>query len=84
MDVVICNGFGIYLGMKTLNYLSMKPYHWRGMWNIPSYRFGFTVIVFNHLAEYANIRYNVILKHFTGGDQVQILVIFLEFVAEFF
>jgi len=38
MDVIICNGFGIFLGMKTLNYLSMKPYHWRGMWNIPSYR----------------------------------------------
>jgi len=38
MDVIICNGSGIYLGMKTLNYLSMKPYHWRGMWNIPSYR----------------------------------------------
>lgn len=38
MDAVVCNGLGIYLGMKTLNYLSMKPYHWRGMWNIPSYR----------------------------------------------
>jgi len=38
MDVVICNGFGIFMGMKTLNYLSMKHYHWRGMWNIPSYR----------------------------------------------
>ena len=38
MDVIICNGFGIFLGMKTLNWLSMKPYHWRGMWNIPSYR----------------------------------------------
>lgn len=38
MDAVVCNGLGIYLGMKTLNYLSMKPYHWRGMWNITSYR----------------------------------------------
>lgn len=38
MDALICNGLGIYLGMKTLNYLSMKPYHWRGMWNIPTYR----------------------------------------------
>lgn len=38
MDVIVCNGFGIYLGMKTLNYLSMKPYHWRGMWNISGYR----------------------------------------------
>ncbi|KAK7099328.1 hypothetical protein V1264_003479 [Littorina saxatilis] len=37
MDALLCNGGGIYLGMKTLNYLSMKPYHWRGMWNIQSY-----------------------------------------------
>lgn len=37
MDVLVCNGLGIYLGMKTLNYLSMKPYHWRGMWNISGY-----------------------------------------------
>lgn len=38
MDALVCNLCGIYLGMKTLNYLSMKPYHWRGMWNIPTYR----------------------------------------------
>ena len=38
MDALVCNGMGIYLGMKTLNYLSMKPYHWRGMWNQPTYR----------------------------------------------
>ncbi|KAK3103672.1 hypothetical protein FSP39_020900 [Pinctada imbricata] len=37
MDAILCNGLGIYLGMKTLNYLSMKPYQWRGMWNIPTY-----------------------------------------------
>lgn len=39
MDFIICNGLGIYVGMKTLRYLSMKPYHWRGMWNIPTYRY---------------------------------------------
>lgn len=38
MDVLLSNGIGIYCGMKTLNYLKMKPYHWRGMWNIPTYR----------------------------------------------
>ncbi|XP_052271614.1 phosphatidylserine synthase 2-like isoform X3 [Dreissena polymorpha] len=38
MDALVCNGLGIYLGMKTLNYLSMKPYHWRGMWNQPTFR----------------------------------------------
>ncbi|XP_067655372.1 phosphatidylserine synthase 2-like [Haliotis asinina] len=37
MDALVCNGFGIYLGMKTLRYLTMKPYHWRGMWDIPTY-----------------------------------------------
>ena len=37
-DALICNGGGIYFGMRTLDYLSMKPYHWRGMWNIPTYR----------------------------------------------
>ncbi|XP_069133754.1 phosphatidylserine synthase 2-like isoform X2 [Argopecten irradians] len=37
MDALVCNGLGIYIGLKTLNYLSMKPYHWRGMWNIPTY-----------------------------------------------
>ena len=39
MDIILCNGLGIYFGMKTLNYLSMKPYHWRGMWNIRGYRY---------------------------------------------
>lgn len=37
MDVIVCNGFGAYLGMKTCEYLGNKPYHWRGLWNIPSY-----------------------------------------------
>lgn len=38
MDALICNGLGIYLGLKTLKYLSMKPYHWRSLWDIPTYR----------------------------------------------
>jgi len=37
LDALICNGLGIYFGMLTCEYLKMKPYHWRGMWNIPSY-----------------------------------------------
>lgn len=37
MDALICNGLGIYLGMLSLQYLSMKPYNWRGLWNIPTY-----------------------------------------------
>ncbi|KAI2798829.1 Phosphatidylserine synthase 2 [Blomia tropicalis] len=38
LDALLCNGFGIYLGMHSLKYLSMKPYDWRGLWNIPTYR----------------------------------------------
>ncbi|XP_032222099.2 phosphatidylserine synthase 2 [Nematostella vectensis] len=37
MDVLVCNAIGTYLGMKTCDYLSIKPFHWRGLWNIPSY-----------------------------------------------
>ncbi|XP_066941622.1 phosphatidylserine synthase 2-like [Macrobrachium rosenbergii] len=38
MDALVCNGLGIYCGLQTLKYFSMKTYHWRGLWNIPSYR----------------------------------------------
>ncbi|CAH8451998.1 unnamed protein product [Dicrocoelium dendriticum] len=33
MDFLVCNMAGIWLGMKTLNYLSIKPYHWRDLRN---------------------------------------------------
>jgi hypothetical protein len=39
MDVLVCNGLGIYAGMKTLGWLSMKPYQWQGLWNIPTYKY---------------------------------------------
>ncbi|XP_072615326.1 phosphatidylserine synthase 2 isoform X1 [Vulpes vulpes] len=38
MDVLVCNGLGIYCGMKTLEWLSMKTYKWQGLWNIPTYK----------------------------------------------
>ncbi|XP_065585126.1 phosphatidylserine synthase 2-like [Artemia franciscana] len=38
MDALLCNGLGIVCGMYTLEYFSMKQYHWRGLWNIPTYR----------------------------------------------
>ncbi|CAH1786738.1 unnamed protein product [Owenia fusiformis] len=38
MDAIVCNGLGIYLGMKTLKVLSMRKWYWRGMWNIPGYK----------------------------------------------
>ncbi|KAK8377432.1 hypothetical protein O3P69_013812 [Scylla paramamosain] len=38
MDALVCNGLGIYCGLQSLKYFSMKIYHWRGLWNIPTYR----------------------------------------------
>ncbi len=43
MDVLVCNGLGIYCGMKTLAWLSMKPYQWQGLWNIPTYKYDFAL-----------------------------------------
>lgn len=37
MDFVICNAGGIFLGMLTLHHLEIKKYHWRSLWNIPTY-----------------------------------------------
>lgn len=39
MDALLCNGLGIIIGIQTLKYFSMKTYYWRGLWNIPSYRY---------------------------------------------
>ena len=39
MDALVCNGLGIILGIQTLKYFSMKTYYWRGLWNIPTYRY---------------------------------------------
>lgn len=36
LDVLICNWFGIWFGIKTCHYLSIKEYHWRGIREIPS------------------------------------------------
>nr|XP_027237715.1 phosphatidylserine synthase 2-like [Penaeus vannamei] len=38
MDALLCNGLGIYCGLQSLKYFSIKTYHWRGLWNIPTYR----------------------------------------------
>uniref|UniRef100_A0A8C6SIN8 Phosphatidylserine synthase n=1 Tax=Neogobius melanostomus TaxID=47308 RepID=A0A8C6SIN8_9GOBI len=42
MDVLVCNGLGIYCGMKTLAWLSMKPYQWQGLGKIKRIAFQFT------------------------------------------
>ncbi|OAX37052.1 PSS-domain-containing protein [Rhizopogon vinicolor AM-OR11-026] len=31
LDVLVCNWLGTYLGMKTCQYLEVKPYEWRGL-----------------------------------------------------
>ncbi|XP_039267130.2 phosphatidylserine synthase 2-like [Styela clava] len=38
LDFIVCNGLGIYFGLKCLKYLSVKEYKWQGLWHIPSYR----------------------------------------------
>ncbi len=45
MDALLCNGFGIYLGMRTLKYLNMKEYNWRGMWTIHSFKYVLSKII---------------------------------------
>lgn len=37
--MLVCNGLGIYCGMKTLEWLSLKTYKWQGLWNIPTYKY---------------------------------------------
>lgn len=38
LDFLVCNGLGIYVGMKTCEYFSMKPYNWRNLWHIPTFK----------------------------------------------
>jgi len=38
LDVLICNGGGTIIGIYTLKWLSIKEYHWRGLYEIPTYR----------------------------------------------
>ncbi|XP_066275159.1 phosphatidylserine synthase 2-like [Branchiostoma lanceolatum] len=37
IDAALCNSLGIWCGMKTLEYLDMRLYNWRGLWNVPVY-----------------------------------------------
>ena len=34
LDVLICNWLGIWMGMRTVRWLSMKPYNWRNISDI--------------------------------------------------
>lgn len=57
LDFLVCNGLGIYLGMKTCEYFSMKPYNWRGLWNIPTFKGKLNRIV-NQFGPYNWIEYD--------------------------
>ena len=34
LDFLLCNGLGIWLGLKTCQYLEMREYHWMGLYKI--------------------------------------------------
>ena len=36
LDVLICNWLGIWLGMRIIDWLRMKPYNWRDIQDIPT------------------------------------------------
>lgn len=38
LDAILCNGIGIWLGIKTLEFLESKTYDWRDLWSIPGNR----------------------------------------------
>jgi len=38
LDVLICNLGGTVIGIYTLRWLRLKTYHWRGLYEIPTYR----------------------------------------------
>jgi len=38
LDFLLCNGLGIYFGMKCCKHLSIKTYKWSGLFNISSYK----------------------------------------------
>jgi phosphatidylserine synthase 2 len=38
LDFLVCNGLGIWLGVKTCEYLEMKNYYWRGLYKTPTFK----------------------------------------------
>lgn len=49
MDVFVCNGLGIYCGMKIFEWLFLKMYKWQGFWNILIYKGKMKRIVFQFM-----------------------------------
>jgi len=52
LDAIICNGLGIWLGIKTLEFLESKTYDWRDLWSIPGSR-GKVVRVLSQFTPYS-------------------------------
>lgn len=81
LDFLICNSLGIYLGLKTCDYFSMKPYNWRGVKNIPSFR-GKCVRCIQQFSPYNWIQYDwrpmKSLKHWV----IALLLIFVYELGE--
>jgi len=38
LDFLLCNGLGIYFGLKLMDHFSIKEYKWRSLYRIRSYR----------------------------------------------
>lgn len=38
LDFLLCNGLGMWAGMRVSAWLEMKTYHWMGLWKIPTFK----------------------------------------------
>lgn len=57
LDFIVCNSLGIYFGLKTCDYLRMKPYNWLGVNNIPTVK-GKVVRILTQFSPYSWIQYD--------------------------
>ncbi|XP_071449421.1 phosphatidylserine synthase 2-like isoform X2 [Hetaerina americana] len=81
MDALVCNSLGIYLGMKTLHYFSMKAYHWRNLWSIPTYR-GKLKRIIAQFGPYTWVDYDWKSTSSLGRWIVTLFIIFVFLLAE--
>ncbi|PIC16295.1 hypothetical protein B9Z55_022949 [Caenorhabditis nigoni] len=51
LDVLICNGLGIFAGLQVCKWLSMRNYHWESIKNITSHRARFKRMVMQFTPE---------------------------------
>ncbi|XP_046390648.1 phosphatidylserine synthase 2-like isoform X2 [Ischnura elegans] len=81
MDALICNSLGIFVGMKTLQYFSLKTYHWRNLWSIPTYR-GKLKRILAQFGPYTWVDYDWKSTSSLGRWIVTLAIIFVFLVAE--